>query len=98
MCVKSCNCIRFVVFLQTIEWIGMVVRILNLKGHKHCVIDSKVTTILMTLLFMINSDFFWIWIQSAVDDGGVSRRRSVAVGVSDRWKVTCYMLHVICDM
>ena len=42
--------------------------------------------------------FFWIWIQSAVDDGGVSRRMSVAVGVSDRWKVTCYTLHVICDM
>ena len=56
--VNNSQSIRFVVFLQTIEWIGMVVRILNLKGHKHCMIDLKVTTILMTFLFMINSDFF----------------------------------------
>ena len=32
---------------------------------------------------------FWIWNQFTVDNGGVSRGRSVAVGVSDRWKVTC---------
>ena len=31
---------------------------------------------------------FWIWNQAIVDDGEVSRRRYVAVGISDRWKVT----------
>ena len=40
-----------------------------------------------------------------MDNGVVSRGRSVAVGVSDRWKVPCYrwkakcdMSHVTCDM
>ena len=33
-----------------------------------------------------------------MDNGGVSRGRSVAVGVSDRWKVTCDMWHMTCDM
>ena len=32
------------------------------------------------------TDFFY---QSSVDNGGVTRGRSVAVGVSGRWKVTC---------
>ena len=39
-----------------------------------------------------------IWNQSTVDNGGVSRGRSVAVGVSDRWKVTCDRWKVTCDM
>ena len=30
-----------------------------------------------------------LWNQSTVDNGGFSSGRSVAVGVSDRWKVTC---------
>ena len=48
---------------------------------------------------------FLIWNQSTVDNIGVSRGRSVAVGVSamwmvrcDRWKVTCDMWHVTCDL
>ena len=41
-------------------------------------------------LSMINLDF-WIWNKSTVDNGGVSRGRSMTVGVSDRWKVTCDM-------
>ena len=32
-----------------------------------------------------------IWNQSTVDNGGVSRGRSVAVGVSDMSQVTCDM-------
>ena len=39
----------------------------------------------------------WIWNQSTVDNGEVSRGRYVAVGVSDRWKVTYDMRHVTCD-
>ena len=35
--------------------------------------------------------FFVGWNQYTVDNGGVSRGRSVTVGVSDRWKVTCDM-------
>ena len=35
-----------------------------------------------------------------MDNGGVSRGRSLAVRVSDRWKMTCDMWHVIvtCDL
>ena len=35
-----------------------------------------------------------MWIQSTVDNWGVSRGRSVAAGVGDRWKVTCDLSHV----
>ena len=41
---------------------------------------------------------FWIWNQSTVDNIGVSRGRSVAVGISDMWKVTCDWWKVTCDM
>ena len=41
---------------------------------------------------------FWNWHHFTVDNGGVSRGRSVAVGVSDMLKVTCDMGHVKCDM
>ena len=52
-------------------------------------IGSKITTIL-TMFFVHDSlGLFWIWNQSTVDNGGVSRGKSVAVGVSDMWKVTC---------
>ena len=47
-------------------------------------IGSKVTTI-NSLVFLC---FFY---QSTVDNGGVRKERSVAVGVSDRWKVACDM-------
>ena len=40
--------IRFFVFLQKIECVDMVLRILNLEGHQHGMIDSKVMTILTT--------------------------------------------------
>ena len=46
----------------------------------------------------VNFNDVWIWNQSTVDDGGVSRGRSVTVGVSDRWKVTCDMRQVEGDM
>ena len=52
-------------------------------------IGSKVTTILTK---------FGIWNQSTVDNGVVSRGRSVAVGVTERWKVTCDTRHVTSDM
>ena len=55
-------------------------------------IESKVTMTLTTFLvhdYYLFLFFFIIWNQSTVDTGGVSSGRSVAVGVSDRWKVTC---------
>ena len=39
---------------------------------------------------------FFIWNQFTVDNGRVSRGSSVAVGVSDQWKVTCDMRHMTC--
>ena len=60
-------------------------------------IGSKVTTILTTLL-QRQLIFFWVSNHSTVDNEGVSRGRSVAVGVGDRWKVTWDMRHVTCDM
>ena len=36
------------VFFHKIEWVCMVLRILNLEGHQNCMIGSKVTTILAT--------------------------------------------------
>ena len=39
----------------------------------------------------------WIWNQSTLDNGEVSRGRSVAVGVIDGWKVTCNRWKVTCD-
>ena len=38
------------------------------------------------------------WIIIPVDNGGVSRGRSMAVGASDMWKVTCDMWHMTCDI
>ena len=52
-------------------------------------IDSNVTTILMMFIVHDLVGIFLIWNQSTVDNGGVSRGRSVAVDVSDPWKVTC---------
>ena len=40
-------------------------------------------------LWLPYTGFFKIWIQSTVDNGGIKRGRSVAVGVSDMLKVTC---------
>ena len=76
----------------------MVLRILNLEGHQNCMIGSKVTTILTSFFVHDYLGLFWIWNQSTMDNGGVSRGRSVAVGLSDRWKVTCDRLKVTCDM
>ena len=61
----------------------MVLRILNLGGHQNCMIGSKVTTILATFFVHDYLGLFWFWNQSTVDNGGVSRGRSMAVGVSD---------------
>ena len=43
---------------------------------------------------------FLTFLDPNVDNGGVSRGRSVAVdvGVSDRWQVTCGRWHKTCDM
>ena len=49
-------------------------------------------------LSMINYVFFWIWNKSTMANDGVSRGRSVALVICDRWKVTCDMCHVTCDM
>ena len=50
----------------------MVLWIPNVEGHQNCMIGSKVTTILMMFLFMINYGFFgsgtsllWIMGESA---------------------------------
>ena len=70
----------------------MILRSINLEGHKNFMKGEIITAILTTLfvhdslgLFFL---FFFIWKQSTVDKGGVSRERSVAVGSSERWKVT----------
>ena len=38
----------FVGFLHKTEWLGMVLRILNLEEYQNCMIGDKVTTILKT--------------------------------------------------
>ena len=43
--------IRFFVFLNEIDWVCMVLMILNLEGHQNCRIGSKVTSIL-TMFFV----------------------------------------------
>ena len=45
----------------------------------------------LTTFFVHDELGFFVLNQSTVDNGGVSRGRSVTVGVSDRWKVTCDM-------
>ena len=44
--------IKVFVFLHNVEHVCMDLWILNLEGHKNCMIDSKVTTILTT--FFVN--------------------------------------------
>ena len=68
---------------------GLGLWILNLEGHPNWMIGSKVTPFVATFFVHDQLWIFWIWNQSTVDNGGVSRGRSLAVGVSDRWKVTC---------
>ena len=68
--------IFYFVFLHKIELVAMVLMILNLDGHHNFMIGSKATTTLRT---------FFVHDLLAL----VSRERPVAVGVSDRWKVTC---------
>ena len=77
-------------FSHKTEQVNMVLRIIKLEGHQNCMIGSKVTTIL-TMFFVCDLLGFCTWNQSTVDNGGVSSGRSLAVGVSDRWKVTCDM-------
>ena len=67
----------------------MVLRILNLEGYQYCLIGSKVTTILKTFFCTWLIRVFWIWSQFTLDNCGVCRGRSMAIGVSDRWLVTC---------
>ena len=76
--------IRVFFFVHKIEWDGKVLGILNLEEHKNCMIHSKVTMILT--MFFVHDWLgpFGIWNQSIVDNGGVNRGRSVAVGISDR--------------
>ena len=38
--------VRVFVFFHETEWVYLILRILNLKGHLNCMIGSKVTTIL----------------------------------------------------
>ena len=62
VCVCVCMCVTKVVivdygqmffFFHKIEWVCMVLRILNLEGRQNVMIDSKVTTIL-TMFFVHN--------------------------------------------
>ena len=48
VCMRVCNCGIFFVFFHKIEWVCMVLRILNLEGHQNYMIISKVTTIFTT--------------------------------------------------
>ena len=45
---KKGQSIRFFLFLYQIEYAGMVLRILNLKGHQSCMFGSKVTKVSTT--------------------------------------------------
>ena len=77
----------------------MVLRILNLEGHNNCMIGSKGTNIFTMFFSPWWTRFFCLfWNQSTENNGGVSRGRSVAVVVSDMWKVTCETWHVTCDI
>ena len=49
--VKYGQTVGFVFFFHKTECVNMVLRILNLKGEQHCMISSKVTTILPLFLF-----------------------------------------------
>ena len=40
---------KLFVLFNTIEWVNMVLRILNLEGHQKCMIGSKVAVILRPL-------------------------------------------------
>ena len=60
VCHKSCNCqlwqngqsfFSFFSSSHKIEWVCMVVRIINLEGHQNSMIGSKVTTILTMFFF-----------------------------------------------
>ena len=79
--------ISFFVFLHIIEWVGMVLRIINLERHTNCMIRLKVTTILTMFLSMINQGFFLNLKPVTVDDEGISKGASVAIGVSNQLKV-----------
>ena len=53
----------------------------------------------LTMFFVYDYlGLFTIWNQSTVDNGGVRRGRFMAVGVIDRWKVTCDTRHVKYNM
>ena len=61
-----------------------VLRILNLEGHKNCMIGLNVTTILPIFFLHHLLGLYWILNQSTVDNWGVSRGRSEGVvGFSD---------------
>ena len=68
----------------------MVLRILNIEEHQSCMFGSKVTKRLPNVFI---HDFFLLlfWKTFTVNNGRVSWKNSVAVDVSDRWKVTCEM-------
>ena len=65
--------------------------------HQNCMIGSKVTMVFTR--FFIHDLFrtFLISNQSTVDCWGFSRGRSLAVGVSAMWHVTCDISHVTYD-
>ena len=79
--------VRVFVFFHNIECVIMVLRILNLEEHQNCMIGSKVTTILPMFFILLFRP------SESRDAEGFSRGRSVAVavGVSDRWHVSCDM-------
>ena len=63
------------------------------KSRRTSTLDDRFKSYIIfnnVFLSMINLVFFRIWNQSTVDSGGVSRGRSLAVGVNYIWKVTCH--------
>ena len=50
--------IWFFVFLHQIDWVDMVLIILNLEGLQNCMTCSKIKTCLTKFLLMIDKGFF----------------------------------------
>ena len=81
VCLSVCMFVTKVVIVDygPIEWVYMVLRILNLEAHQNSMIVSKVTTILTMFFIHDKLWLIWIWNQSTVVNRGVSRESCVVV-------------------
>ena len=76
--------IRVFVFLYKIELVNGRYGCKDSRSRRTLKLYDQFKSYKKFMMFFINNYFFGIWNQSSVDNGGVSRQRSVAVGVSDR--------------